>query len=250
MFNLKRGQPQSTEARLTDIERRLSHLENERATGGEMTLQNTAPLIFRDRETDPDRKQLVPAFVPNSVKINEQLTSFDFAVKSQYWQAALIGLACAGAGGVAALFLDLVWYAPLVIRVSGFAIAAGVLVLDHRSLLHETVSAASKPKSNTQHTLNLNISGHNPENRNAVDMLTIKANIEPEQLKILATEVIGRGAPLTQNHWIGAGSLFSRGQFDSLMAELVLMGYVKVSAGNKPRTLSKKGAALFRALLD
>jgi len=249
MFNRKRKQPQSTEKRLTDIERRLSRLETERATDSKLTLQNTTPILFRDSPDTPDRKQLVPAFQPAIVKLNEQLTSFDFAVKSQYGQAALIGLACAGAGGVAALIFDMIWYAPLVIGVSGFAIASGALILDHRSLVHKTVDLASKPKANSQSTLNLNISGSNPNNPNAMDRLSIQADVSPEQIKKFATEV-SRGVTLAVNHWCGAGSLFTRNQYDSLMAELILMNYVKPSSGNIPRQLSKKGKALIRALVE
>lgn len=60
---------------------------------------------------------------------------------------------------------------------------------------------------------------------------------------------VSNGKSMAVNGWGGVGG-WSRTKLDSFFTELERMDYVSPGRGNKPRQLTRKGQALFRALAE
>jgi hypothetical protein len=69
--------------------------------------------------------------------------------------------------------------------------------------------------------------------------------IRGDQLVAFAHQV-SRGASLAVAQWTGAGSPFTRPQYDRLMSELRTAGLVTAGAGNQPRQLTTAGRGVMR----
>ncbi len=230
--------------RIETLEERVRKLEQQ-LNGRTSTFQHTTRVLWRNPEPKPDAS--ASPFVSKAVHLSERLTSFEFAVKATAAQAAITGVVATLLSSAGALIWDWPWQTPPVVGVSVTTLSWMLLVLDHRDLLHQTVAAARRRRRPEE----LRITVQTPQKGRIagsdVERLFIKANITTEQIKQFARAVTS-GESLTVHNWVGAGSLFTRGQYDSLMSELERMGYVLPGAGNKPRRPTAKGRALLRAL--
>jgi len=232
--------------RIETLERRVQKLEqhlNRRTS----TFQHATRVLWRTPESKPEAA--APPFVSKTVHLSERLTSFEFAVKATAAQAAITGLVAALLSGAGALIWDWPWQTPPVVGVGATTLSWMLLVLDHRDLLHQTVAAA-RPRKRQTDELRITVqapSGRGIPGQSDVERLFIKANITADQIQQFARAVTD-GESLKVHNWVGSGSLFTRGQYDSLMSELERMGYVLPGTGNKPRRPTAKGRALLRAL--
>lgn len=187
-------------------------------------------------------------WVSKSVRISEQLTSFEFAVKAQFGQASIFAIGGTVLGAVLVGWLDLPWYASPVIGVVSGTVALIILVLDHRGMLHQLINDAGQRPAKKQE-LRIAVKHPQPEsNKSDLHFLYLNGAIDRDDLRLMARRV-SEGKSLTVNSWIGVGG-WTRTKVDNLMSELEKMGYARSGRGNQPRQLTNKGRALFRALAE
>jgi hypothetical protein len=251
----------------TDIEKRMSDLEKR------ITALETALRQFRRHETlvlessMPDHStwyqqgeghtngmytlaaQMGLPWISKSVRITEQLTSFEFAVKTQLGQAVLFGLGGTVVGAGAAWLMELPWYAAPVLGMAAGTLALTILLLDHRGMVHRVITDAGSRPGKQRTELRVQIDQRDAHSRlNGVEFLYV-SGIEHPQLRTFAAAAV-KGASLAVHKWTGRGALFTRSQFDDLMTELEQFGYIKPATGNVARQLTRKGRALMRALAE
>ena len=198
-------------------------------------------------KSSPLAMRLDQPWVSKSVRISEQLTSFEFAVKAQLGQAVLFALGGLTIGALVARLFELSWLAA-----PGFGLAAGslaltILLIDHRGLVHRIVNDTNSRAQKKRTELRVQIDHHQGPLAKA-DFLYV-AGIQPDQLRQFAQATCD-GVSLTFHAHAGGGKLFSQPQYAALMAELERFDYARPGAGNKPRTLTSKGKALMRALAE
>jgi hypothetical protein len=250
----------SIEKRMSDLEKRITALEIalQRFRQYEtLVLESSMPdhsAWFRHGEghTSGVDNLAAPVGVPwvsKSVRITEQLTSFEFAVKTQLGQAALFGLGGMVVGAGAAWLLELPWYAAPVLGAAAGTLALTILLLDHRGMVHQVITDAGNRPGKQRTELRVQIDQRDAHSRlNGVEFLYV-SGIEHHQLQTFAAAAV-KGSSLAVHKWTGRGALFTRGQFDDLMTELEQFGYIKPATGNVARQLTRKGRALMRALAE
>ncbi len=236
------GRIVAIEKRLADVEQRLVILE-----GRPMTDQVQNVYYHRDEYTGDmaGTVKRLPPWVSTSVRFAESLTSPAF-VKTTFLESGVLGLSFAALGALVSWRLELPWIAPILIGLTGAALSGGILVLWNRTELHRVITQQANRKRQTE--MRVQISKYD-ERFISAEFLYLNARIEPEQLRQFARASLA-GANLSVHNWVGQGALFSRGQYDSLMAELERMDYVVPGAGNQARRLTSKGRALMRAWAD
>ena len=188
-------------------------------------------------------------YVSKHVQISERLTSYDFAVRAQLGQAALFSLAGLFVGGLATAMFDLVWYAAILIGLAIGALDLAMLLLDHRGLVHKVVNQQNKPK---QKPKPLRVEIKQPADQAGLpaqyQFLYLNGTIAHSDIRSFAQNVVA-GKSLAIHGWTGVAG-WTRPKLDQFFTELEKMGYCRPGRGNKPRELTSKGKALFRALAE
>jgi hypothetical protein len=160
-------------------------------------------------------------------------------------------------GGVAGWALwDAV--ALMIGAVAGYVLVAGavwsMLLVDHRRLLWDNERATHQDLDGDGtvgrvQEVRLSISHYDESGRFVrMEYLNIPG-ITQEQLQSFAREVT-RGMPLAVASWTGRGALFSRGQYDALMAELQRAGLVRDDGGNIGRVLTAAGRSILKKIAE
>jgi hypothetical protein len=239
----------STQKQLDELKQRVMALEARAGIQTYPTVSLESSLPFNPMADDPS---YLPAagqpWVSKRVQISEQLTSFEFAVKAQFGQAAIFALGGAVLGGLLGGWLDLSWYVAPVIGVVSGTIALIILVLDHRGMVHQLVNEVGQRPAKKQE-LRIAIK-HSPSMGNQSDLrfLYLNGAIDRDDLRLMA-QGVNEGKSLAVNAWIGVGG-WTRTKVDNVMSELEKMGYVRPGRGNQPRQLTRRGRALFKALAE
>ena len=236
--------------RLTEIEQRLQRIENQLGISAAKLATFESSLSTQSGyDGDPGAPALPgQLWVSKSVKISEQLTSYDFAVKAQLGQALLLTLVGILAGAAAVALFDLVWYAALIIGLAVGAVALTYFILEHRGLLQRLVKDAGHRQAKKSE---LRVAIKQPSNHQTISDLTylyLNGAIDRDDLRLIAAGVRD-GKSLAVNGWIGVGG-WTRTKLDNFLMELERMGYARPGRGNQPRMLTKQGQALFRALAE
>jgi len=163
----------------------------------------------------------------------------------------MFGLACGAALG-AVVFWE--WLAALVGGFCGFIVAGGgmwaLLLAEHRRLLWlvERQMAGVEGDGGGVEELRVVIA-HEDEVGRVVRMQYLNvAGVSGEELREFARAVVG-GAPLTVAYWTGTGALFSRAEYEVLMAELVRAGLVR-DGGHQGRALTAAGRCVLRRVAE
>ncbi len=188
-------------------------------------------------------------WVSRLTQFREQLTSPAF-VMATLGESALIGVCGLIVGGGAALVFELPWSVSPAAGAGAFALTAAALIVHNRALLHHTVTAqADRGKRRAELVVEVHGDrGEGDEDRQAyIRRLLIKCDVKPGQLGEWARSVLD-GRSLAINGWTGAGALFSRGQYEAWLSELVVMGYVANLRGTQGHVLTPPGRALCREL--
>lgn len=237
--------------RVGDLEARVRFLESRPNMGDKTRPIDWGSVGDAYYHRDPDYNDLAGVlsqaapWVSSTVRFAESLTSPQF-IKATGLQAGLFAVTFAGAGAVAALWLELPWYASPTIGLAGFALSAGVLGIHNRTMLARLTRAQAEKGQRRRHELRVQV---DRAADHGADFLYLNSDVTPAQLAEFARAAI-EGASLGVHKWTGQGALFTRGQYEDLMTELVKMGYVNDSRGNVGRSLNSKGRALMRALAE
>lgn len=200
--------------------------------------------------TTPEPQPQRPPWTPKAVRINEQLTTFEYAVKSQLGQAGLVTIAGFCAGLIMVLTVDNVpWWSFFPIGLAGGLVALLVFVIQHRSQVNHIVKSSNQKTTAQSKELTVNVR-HAYQHKAEVnhDFLYLNGKITREDLRLMAQGVLS-GRSLAVNAWSGVGG-WTRNKVDSFLGELEAMQYVTPGKGNKARQLTSKGKALFRALAE
>jgi len=235
-----------TRPEFANLVRRVETLER---TVNSPVMVDQARWYYRDELGDggPISTAWLP-WVSKATRFTERLTSTEF-VWATLGEAGIAGLSCTILGAGAAWLFHLPWYASPVIGVGGLALAGGVLLIHNREMLHRLVTEqAKKGKQRSE----LRVQVDNPVKGRIsphAEFMYLRCDIKPEQLAEFARATLN-GSGLAVHMWTGAGGVFTRAQYDSLMSELVKMEYIRPSAGNLARSLNQKGLALMKALAE
>jgi hypothetical protein len=235
------------EKRLGDLERRVSLLE------GGYADQSRASYGWGDGSGDPyyhrrqDLAGTMERFAPwvsTTSRIAADLTSSQ-TVRRTLGEAALAGIFFTATGGFLAGLGHLPWFAAPIVGGTGASLTLAVLVAHNRTLLHKLVtSQAERGKRRSEMRVQIDKAGDH-----SIEFLYLNSNVTEDQLVEFARSVLD-GASLAVHKWTGQGALFTRGQFDDLMSELIKLGYARDAAGNVARSLTAKGRAFMRALAE
>ncbi len=240
------------ERRQAAFEQRLAFLERRPVASGD---QARMPYSWSDEAGDPyyhrqpdlaGTIERVGAWTSTTQRIVADLTSSQTARRTLQ-EACLAGIFFTCAGGFAAALGHLPWFAAPIVGVTGASLSLAVLVAHNRTLLDRLVS--SQASRNEKRRAELRVQIDSPRGGQTADFLHLNSDVTTAQLAEFARAVLD-GASLAVHKWTGQGSLFTRGQFDDLMSELVKMNYVREAAGNVGRSLTSKGKALMRALAE
>lgn len=163
------------------------------------------------------------------------------------WQAMASGAFGAGLGG---LVLGLATWDAVMLALGAVAgylvVAAGVwfvLLLEHRRMLWlmERAMLGLDEEGGTDE-LRVVVSQQDVEGRVVRMQYLNVAGVNADELREFARAVVD-GAPLSVGYWTGRGSLFSRAEYEVLMAELVRAGLVR-DGGTQGRQLTAAGRAI------
>ncbi len=190
--------------------------------------------------------QAMGAWTSTTQRIVADLTSSQTARRTLQ-EACLAGIFFTTTGGFLAALGHLPWFAAPIVGVTGASLSLAVLVAHNRTLLHKMVSSQAKRAEKRRAEMRVQID--TPRGGHSADFLYLNSDVTEAQLAEFARAVLG-GASLAVHKWTGQGALFTRGQYDDLMSELVKMNYVREAAGNVARSLTSKGRALMRGLAE
>jgi hypothetical protein len=237
------------EKRLEALERRVSLLE-----GGYADQARRPAYGWGDQAGDPyyHRQDLagtierMGAWTSTTQRIVADLTSSQTARRTLQ-ESCLAGIFFTTTGGFLAALGHLPWYAAPIVGATGASLTLAVLVAHNRALLHKMVN--SQASRNNKRRAEMHVQIDSPRGGHTIDFLHLNSDITEAQLAEFALAVLD-GASLAVHKWTGQGSLFTRGQYDDLMSELVKMNYVRDAAGNVGRSLTPQGRALMRSLAE
>ena len=141
------------------------------------------------------------------------------------------------------------WLAPAGMAAVSAA-AWGWLLVDHRRLLWTTerVIGADLDRDGRlgpPQVVRLEVMTMDEAGRTRQVQILEIPGISQEQLREFARAVTQEGRGLAVNYWTGTGKLFTRSQYETVMAELIRAGLVR-EAGRFGRELSAAGRGVLR----
>jgi len=227
----------NVERRLEALERRVALLEGVRLDNAVAFTPAAAPAAARPWERPTKRERLTG-----------DLATFDYAVKATAGQAALFGLA----GGVLGLALyglfGLAWTVIPAAALATGAVALVLLLIDHRRTVARVTAPAGKRRAGGGE-LRLSVRHEGDADGMAgLEFLRLPGDVTRDALRTLAREVLDGGS-LAVHSWTGRAGWTLR-TFTATMAAFEKRGFVRPGRGNAPRSLTRKGQALFRALAE
>lgn len=238
------------ERRIAALEAAL-HLVPERQG---MRFENSLPIqteYSAQSAYHPARQPMNQApWVSKTVRIGEQLTSFEYAVKAQFWQAGLFTLIGTIISALINGTFDLrmTWYTPFLFGLATGAVALSILLMDHRDLVRQLVrDAGHRPKKLPE----LKVAISEPQANGAssrIKFLYLNGKIDHEDIQLFAHKV-SAGKSLAVHSWSGIGG-WTRPKLDNFFTELETMGYVEKRGGNQGRILTRAGKNLFKAISE
>ncbi len=246
------GRVANLEKRIAAIEQRLTFLERRPAASAD---QARTPYGWGDEvgeayyHRQPDLAGTMEHWAPwvsTTSRIAADLTSSQTARRTLQ-EACLSGIFFTCAGGFLAGLGHLPWYAAPVVGATGASLTLAVLVAHNRTLLHKLVTSQAERSNKRRAEMRIQID--EPRGGHSIDFLHLNSDVTEAQLAEFARAVLD-GASLAVHKWTGQGSLFTRGQYDDLMSELIKMNYARDAAGNVARSLTPQGRALMRALAE
>jgi hypothetical protein len=239
------------EKRIAAIEQRLAFLERRPVASGD---QARTPYGWGDQvgeayyHRQPDLAGTMQRWAPwvsTTSRIAADLTSSQTARRTLQ-EACLSGIFFTCAGGFLAGLGHLPWYGAPIVGFTGASLTLAVLVAHNRTLLHKLVTSQAERGNKRRSEMRVQI---DETGSHSIDFLHLNSTITEAQLAEFARAVLD-GASLAVHKWTGQGALFTRGQYDDLMSELIKMNYARDAAGNVARTLTPQGRALMRALAE
>lgn len=242
----------STARRLQELEDRVAAIEARLrlapTTGRVLESSLAVKTAYEPDKSLPAAPSAEIPWASKSVRISEQLTSYDYAVKTQISYGLIFSFGGMVLGAIATAVFDLPWFSPLVIGVVMGTLVLLYLVIDQRGLVHQLVKDAGQRQAKKSE---LRVAIKQPSNHHTISDLTylyLNGAIDRDDLRLIAAGVRD-GKSLAVNGWIGVGG-WTRTKLDNFLMELERMGYARPGRGNQPRMLTKQGQALFRALAE
>lgn len=190
-------------------------------------------------------REFVP-WISTTTRFSERLTSGEF-----FWvtlkESLTLGMCFAGLGaGVAWAFDFPIVTTATTSGVAGFILSAAFLIALNRWDIHTLAKGQADRDKKKRSEMRVQI---DKPGEHGMEFLYLNSNITEDQLRKFARRALN-GSSLAVHKWVGQGALFTRGQYDDLMTELEQMNYVTRARGPVARSLTAKGRALMRGLIE